>query len=156
MDQYDLQELGSKTAPARRIIARLGMAAAACLVVYGAGRWWYDSRQFARLLPTQCTLTSRNVEWNLRVDSGSGTRRKARLWNEGIAHLELTHSLDGRSYAFTAKASADKRLEVGKSYPCRYDPGEPGRVTLAASFEPDLDSFLLAGAAVLFSLVLRR
>ena len=157
MDRHDLEEPARRMASARRIIAPVGLAVALCLVIYGAGRWWYDSRDFARLLPTQCTLTKRNLEWTLRADSGSSRPpRKARAWYEGVAHLELTHSVDGTPYTFTAEASADERLDVGKSYPCRYDRTDPGRVTLATSFEPDLWSFLLAAGVAFLSLVLRR
>jgi hypothetical protein len=156
VDQYDLEELARKTAPARRIAARVGLAVAVGLVAYGGARWRYDSERFARLLPTRCTLTKREVEWTLRADGGgSRPTRKARAWYEGVAHLELTHTLDGKLYAFAAKASAGEPLEVGKSYDCRYDSSDPGRVTLAASFEPDLGSFELALALALLCYVLR-
>jgi hypothetical protein len=157
MDHYDIEEFIQRTAPTRRIVARVGLAVAVGLVLYGGARWWNDSAQFARLLPTRCTLTKRDVEWTLRASSGrSRGSRKARAWYEGVAHLELTHTLEGRRYPFTAEASADERLEVGKSYDCRYDPRDPARVTLAASFEPELDSFALAVALALLSLLLRR
>jgi len=154
VDQYDLEELVRKTAPARRIMARVGLAAAVCLVPYGGVRWWYDSARFARLLPTSCTLTKREVEWTMRVDSRR--YRKPRAWYTGVAHLELIHTLDGKRYEFTAQATADERLQVGKSYPCRYDPLAPGSATLAASFEPDLDPFAWAALLAVLSVLLRR
>jgi hypothetical protein len=155
VDLYDLQELARKTAPARRIVARVGLAAAVCLAAYGGIRWWSDSRRFERLLPTRCTLTKREVEWTLRLRS-SRSGRKAHAWYQGVAHLELTHTIDGKRYEFTADVPADERLEIGRSYDCSYDPVAPGSATLAARFEPDLDFLAFAFALAVLSLLLRR
>ena len=132
------------------------LAGAAVLVVYGVWGWRRDARQFARTLPTECAVTGKEVEWTLRASGGTRVNRKQRAWYDGVAHLELSHTLQGRRYAVTATAPSPERFEVGKSYPCRYDPGDPSRVTLLMSFEPDTDSFALAFAVVVVAVVFVR
>ena len=148
MDEHDLEDLARRTAPARRVIARAMVAGAALLVVYGAWRWWHDERVFARTLPTECALTAKNVDWTMR-GGGSRRMRTRPLWLDGTAHLKLTHTLEGRRFAATADAPRPERFQVGKSYPCRYDPLDPSRVTVATSFEPDTDSFFWAALVLM-------
>jgi rRNA maturation protein Nop10 len=140
-------------APVKRVVGGVALGVGVLLVLYGAARWWYDARVFARMSATTCTLVSKKVDWKLRASSKRPG--KSRVWYEAEAHLEFAHTLDGRQYTFTDDDQPHEGFDAGKSYPCRYDPTNPRHATLAASFDPDYDNVMLGGVLILLSVVLR-
>ena len=155
MDEHDFEEWRSRTARARHVVALVGFAAAALLFVYGVGRWWVDGGEFARMVPTQCTVVAKEVDWNLRASGGGRRSGRTRAWYEGTAHLELRHMVEGKAHAASFDDPSPERFVVGKVYPCRRDPVDPSRVTLATSVETDTEPFLIGIALILIAVVIR-
>ena len=150
-------DLVRRMEPIQRAAARVALAAAVLCALYGAGRWWYDARVFARMRDTTCKLVIKQVDLKLQANSGHRSRR-ARAWYEYDAQLVFTHTVAGEKYRYTVRYTGREdpvsRFEEGKTYPCRYDPLDPEDVTLDSSFEPNFEYFgvslaLLALGAVL-------
>lgn len=102
----------------------------------------------------QCTILGKRVEsYEKRVRRNKTTRRKTYYRPE----FHIQHEVAGQSYeartwrivqtSSTSKSSQEKildRFEIGKTYPCWYDPKDPARVVL--------DKGLSAGGIALVSI----
>lgn len=88
----------------------------------------------------QCTILGKRIEsYEKRVRRNKTTRRRTYYRPE----FHIKHEVAGQSYeargfrivdsSSTSKTSQEKilgRYEIGKSYPCWYDPKDPARVVL--------------------------
>jgi hypothetical protein len=151
-------DLVRRMEPVRRVAARVLPVLGVLVAVYGAARWWYDARVFARMRETTCTLVSKQVELELHA-SGGRRRGQERAWYEYEGPLVFTHTVAGEEYQYTlhyrSREDPAPRFEEGKSYPCRYDPVKPTRVTLESSFAPDLEYFALGAALLALGFVMK-
>jgi uncharacterized membrane protein YidH (DUF202 family) len=137
-----------------RHVSRVLVGAGALLVFYGAVRWWHGERVFARMRATTCTLVIKQVEAKLLVRSGRGWRSE-RLRYRDEARFVFAHTVDGRKYTFREDFTADRLpladYEEGKTYPCRYDPEDPGHATIMTAFDRDeVGAVLILGGALIF------
>jgi len=151
-------DLVRRMEPVRRVALRVAFALAVIIAVYGAARWWYDARVFARMRETTCTLVIKQVDLKLRTYGTGGRSSRPRVRYDYDAQLVFTHTLAGEKYRYTAHLTGRDdpaaRFQEGQGYPCRYDPVKPSRVTLESSFQPDLDSFWVSGALLALGVVL--
>ena len=137
---------------------RIALGAGALLAVFAAARWWHGERVFARMQPTTCTLVVKSVESQLLVDQGPRGRRaltgREKLRYRDEARLVFRHTVDGRKYTFREDFNSDTLpladYEEGKTYPCRYDPHEPGHATITTAFDREEVDTVLVVAGFLF------
>jgi hypothetical protein len=139
-------------------VGRVLVGAGALVVICGAVQWWHGERVVARMRTTTCTLLVKEVESRLMVDlgprggRGDFTRKRARLYYRDEARVVFAHTVNGGKYtfeeAFIGDSGAD--YEEGKAYPCRYDPQDPRRATVATIFNCDeMDDVLLMGGSLM-------
>jgi hypothetical protein len=115
-----------------------------------------------RFVENQCLILDRNIiETKRRVKSNSsGSKLRKRFRPE----FRITHEVDGQSYevstyrivqsATGSEKTAQKildRFEVGKTYPCWYDPDDPQRVVLEKGMS--IGGMFFTGLGVFFFLV---
>lgn len=123
-------------------------AVAVLLIIGGGMHWWLGERQFARMRSTSCTVLVKRVEAKLLVSAGR--RETPSVRSRDQATLVLAHEVDGRRFTFAEDFVYDwaqyapRGYDEGKSYPCRYDPENPGVGTVRARFDSNDSKTLLA------------
>jgi hypothetical protein len=67
--------------------------------------------------------------------------------------MVFAHTVDGGKYTFREDFNADEmpldRYEEGKTYPCRYDPKDPGHATITTAFDREEAHVVLLVAAII-------
>ena len=135
--------------PRRRQLGCLGMSLAFLAVGVGFGslfavRAWRDVRTFTAWRPTTCTIVAKDI----RSTGGSGRSRPSYRPDitfryevggkeyrcTGWDSWALSGDYGGGSYQYYERVL--DRYEIGRTYPCWVDPGDPSLAVLARRVRP--------------------
>ncbi len=138
---------GARTRPGGRGCLGMSLAFLAVGLAFGslfAARAWRDVRVFTAWRPATCTILDKTIS-SSRGSSRSGpSYRPDVTFRYEVAGTEhrctgwdswaLAGDYGGGSYKFYERVL--DRYEVGRSYPCWYDPTDPSRAVLARRVRP--------------------